>query len=84
MRTIDNINFERGGYDIKRDLREEAHKWIEDIDKNIEEAKTHIKGEFNSKISGLVATRQWIITFFDIRDEDAVHAAGDGGKDEKD
>jgi len=52
-------------------LKAEAVKWIKNIDTNLnEEAKTHVRGELNSKISGLCATREWITHFFNITDEE--------------
>lgn len=56
----------------EEDLREEAIKWIKEMDKSLESnniPNSLIKIQDNVKI-GLIATRQWIMMFFNLTEED--------------
>jgi len=54
-------------------LKQEAIKWIKDIDENLKEFENMqgqiVKNEFVDKVQGLLATREWIKHFFNIIEE---------------
>ena len=52
-------------------IKEEAIKWIKEIEKDIEKMIDEQFNEVNKlKLNGLVATSQWIKMFFNITEED--------------
>jgi len=55
-------------------LKAEAIKWVKDIDiglKGFEQYQGQvIKNAIADKVQGLIATRQWILNFFNITEED--------------
>jgi len=56
------------------DLKAEAIKWVKDIDEQLKEFE-HMQGQivknkFVNTVQGLIATREWIINFFNITSED--------------
>ena len=51
-------------------LREEAIIWVKNIDKQTKDGMLYNFNSIEEKINGLCATREWIIHFFNITDED--------------
>ena len=56
------------------ELKQEAIKWVKDIDEELEEHKeyqgTITEGWRVNKVQGLIATGEWIKNFFNITEED--------------
>ena len=55
-------------------IKQEAIKWVKEIDRDLKEYEQYqgevIKNKIVDRVQGLIATRQWIITFFNITEEE--------------
>ncbi len=76
LKTLNDLR-EKGIWLSEEDteaIKQEAIKWVKDIDLQLKEFEHMqgqvVKNEFVDKVQGLIATRMWIINFFNITEED--------------
>jgi len=52
------------------DLKQEAIKWAKDLNKETQDLRPHNLDNYHEKLTGLCATLEWIIMFFNITNKD--------------